>query len=247
MSRKEITGWTQQEVEEAYEEHPDDHELDFKECYCLNEIPVQPHGYVGPPRYCRNHCATERWRGEQVRFNACRYHGANREILKTVEKNVKHGMYANDQNLLQNFSKADRILFEQIMSWAEEEGFEEGSPAYMSLESLAFAKVREMRAEKYIQEAGSEVVEKEIRNPETGKVVSTEEDVHPLSDNLRLKKKTIMSMMSELGLTPKSRASIGKDESKADEAETISEMASQALDSDSGEYNPDEFTDGETN
>lgn len=156
--------------------------------------------------------------------------------------NLKHGMYATDANLKEHWDEADEKLYEQIMGWAEDYGFEPGTPAHQELESLALSKVRTMRGEVYLAENG-EVVTREQYNPETDTVEEWEE-VHELSDNVRLKKQTILRMMSQLGLTPKSEASMGKDESEASAAEAVAGMAAEALDDSDADYDPEEFTDG---
>jgi len=252
MAQEEITGWTKEDKLEAKAKHPDDHEYDFEEFYCLIQIRYQPEDYDGPPRYCSKYTKLNKNDDEdEDRYSHCYVHIGNedKEYDPTPDEeyqfddgnaaNLQHGMYAEDENLKENWSEADQTVYDQVMSWAEDYGFEEGSPAYMQLESLAMSKVRELRSEKYLNENG-EVVEREAWNPETEEVEEWEE-VHELADHLRLKKQTILSMMKELGLTPKAAAQIGESDAKEDEADAIAEIASDALDSDESEYDPDKF------
>lgn len=257
MASDELTGWLEEEYLAEQAEFGGHNGYSFTEWHCLAQIPKQPDDYDGPPRYCKNPTQPKENEAENGRGKRCRHHngwmgtdsmeaGIAAGEETTFEENnaaaLKHGMYAEDENLKENFSEADEALFDQIMMWAEEYGFEDGSPAFTVLESMALSKVREMRAEKYLNENG-EVVERQAFDPETGNVEEWEE-VHPLSDAVRLKKKTILSMMKELGLTPKAKSRMGESEAKATASEAIGKMAADALDSDDEEYDPSEFTDG---
>lgn len=248
MASDELTGWTRAKVECRRQEHESklDFQVDweFEEKYCLNEIARQPPEYDGPPRYCGNPTSLGD-DDKDGRRPRCRFHDGYKDIDQHGQDNfkegnakaMKHGMYAEDSNLKDDFSEADQKLFEQIMEWAESYGFEEGSPAYMQLETLALSKVREMRSEKYLQENGEIQVE-EHWNPEKEEMVENEE-THPLKNDLRLQKQTILKMLDSLGLTPKSASQMDRNESSADESDAIAEMAKEALDE--GEYDPDQF------
>lgn len=254
MASQKVTGWTKAEYLKEKYEHPEDHEYTFEEFYCLAEIPRQPEDYDGPTRYCKANTRTKD--DGDGRHGRCRFHngavgsgdGNWEKSLEAADqagegntRRMEHGMYAEDENLKENWSDADQKLFDRVMAWAEEYGFEEGSPEYEMLESLALSKVRELRSEKYLNEKG-EVVEREQYDPETG-TVETYEEVHSLSDNLRLKKQTILKMMKELGLTPKAKASMDESEAEAGAAEAMAEVASKALDGDGNDYDPEQFED----
>lgn len=254
MASQKVTGWTNEQLMEEQAHFEGRHGYDFTDWFCLKQIPRQPDDYDGPDRYCKN--PTSPKDDEEGRHPGCHWHKgvAGTEAAETAADHLEddqfeegntaattHGMYTEDENLKDDFSEADEELFDLIMGWAEDYGFGEGSPAYMELESLALSKVREMRAEKYLNENG-ELVEREQYNPEAERV-ETWEEVHPLSDHLRLKKKTILSIMKELGLTPKSEAQMGEAEANASASEAIGEVAAEALDSDENEYDPGEFSD----
>jgi hypothetical protein len=151
---------------------------------------------------------------------------------------IEHGMYAEDANLKDNFSAADERLYDLIMSWADRKGWEEGDPEYLLLEDFALSKVREMRAEDYLNENG-EVIEREEFIEGLGKL-NTYEEVHPLRNELRLQKKTVLDMMKELGMTPKSKSQMDSSETEASAMEQIADVASEAI-SDDGDYDPDQF------
>jgi hypothetical protein len=251
MAKREITGWTKEDyLQYKHKEHPDDHEWDFEEFYCLNEIICQPEEYDGPTRYCKKYTKPKDGEG---RYTSCNVHitvtGDDRGIEPIRENDampeegnsraLTHGMYAEDENLKENWSEADEKIYDKVMGWAEDFGFEEGGPAHTQLESLAMSKVRELRSEKYLNENG-EVVEREAWNPETEQLEEWEE-VHELADHLRLKKKTILSMMKELGLTPKAQSQIGESDAKADEANAVAELTSEAIDKENENYDPEQF------
>jgi len=252
MASEKVTGWTKEEMLQKKHEHPEDHDWSFDELYCCSSIPRQPEDYDRPQRFCKSYTRKHESDDSDGRYSRCRFHNgaahgdwqsgteAADEASEGNVRAMKHGMYAEDENLKENWSDADQILFDQVMDWAEDFGFEEGSPAYTQLESLALSKVREMRSEKYLNENG-EIVEREQFNPETGEV-SEWEEVHPLSDNLRLKKQTILKMMKELGLTPKAKSLMGESESKGSAAEAMADLASSAIDKDDQDYDPDQFT-----
>ena len=248
MANRKLTGWTKEEKLRQKSEHPSSHEYSFENYRCLAEIINQPDNYDGPVRFCKKYTLKK---DDGGRYNRCRKHnGAGHKddslegLDQAEEGNTKamtHGMYAEDENLRDNWDEADEKLYEKVMGWAEDYGFEEGSPEYQQLESLAMSKVRAMRGEVYLNENG-EVVTRESFNPETGEK-ETWEEVHPLSDNVRLKKQTIIKMMKELGLTPKARSTMDESEAKASEASAMAEIASEALDGEENEYDPSQFED----
>jgi len=251
MASDEVTGWLEQKVKRKRYEHPEDHEFDFEDFYCLADIPRQPEDYDGPQRVCGQYTKLCDEDAERDRYNRCKFHNgaAHGNWEKGIEDSdqfeegngaaITHGAYADDENLKDNWSDADAKIYERVMGWARDYGFEPGSPEYTQLETLAMSKVREMRSEKYLNENG-EVVERQSYDPESGQVEEWEE-VHELSDNLRLKKKTILDMMKELGLTPKAKSQIGESDSKGNAADALAEVASRALDADDAEYDPDKF------
>ena len=248
MASGELTGWTYPRVlerKEEFQEQPMSDEYDFEETFCLTEIGKQPDEYDGPQRFCGNYTLTDD--SKEGRSPTCEFHGGwrtniSKEEVQFEEGNIigiKHGMYAEEANLKKDFSEADEKLFDLIMGWAEDYGFEEDSPEYIILEDLALSKVREMRSEVYLNENG-EIITRESFDPVTGERVE-EEDTHPLKNDLRLQKKTILDMMKELGLTPKAKAQMDSAETGANALEDIANIADSALDDDDEEYDPERF------
>lgn len=252
MATEEVTGWTYAEMLDAKEEFENRDSFvakrySFEESYCLREIAFQPEDYDGPQRFCSKYTLVDRTYEE--RSPQCEFHGGwNDASAKGSRENrleedntraLKHGMYAEDSGLKEEFTEADDKLYETIMGWAEDYGFEEGSPEYSVLEDLALSKVREMRGEVYLHENG-EIVTREQFDPTTGEKI-TEEDTHPLKNDIRLQKKTILDMMKELGLTPKAKSHMDSEQSGANALENITEIANSALDDEDAEYDPEQF------
>lgn len=250
MAKGAVTGWTKEEMFQArhkyLQNHPEADEEDFERVRCLVRIGKQPDEYDGPQRYCKKYTLTGD--GEERSPN-CNYHGGwngNYEAgLAAMDppqegeaRALKHGMYAEDSNLKDDFSEADERLYELIMAWADRNGWEEGSPEYMLLEDLALSKVREMRAEKYLTEEG-EVVEREEFIAELGKL-NTYEQAHDLKGELRLQKKTILDMMDKLGLTPKAKSQMDSSETEASAMDQLADVAEEAVSGDH-DYDPEQF------
>jgi len=134
MGNQQLTGWLKKQMLQKKHEHPDDHEWDFDEYYCAAEILNQPDPYTGPQRYCRGYTRKKRDEDGNVvgRFNRCRKHNgaAHKNWQKGLEeadgagennvRAMKHGMYAEDTNLKENWSEADQNVFDQVMEWAED-------------------------------------------------------------------------------------------------------------------------------
>jgi hypothetical protein len=115
------------------------------------------------------------------------------------------------------------------MSWADTYGWpsrEEDPSRYDDLEAIAMAKVRNARANKYILEEG-EMKRQEIYD-ENGNLLE-KDNPHALSEDVRLKRKLIMDIKKELGITPKSRSRMDTDEKEASAMEQLSEVASEAI------------------
>jgi len=247
MAAGEVTGWDYPhllERKKEFKEQPAANEWAFEEAFCLVEIGKQPEWYAGPQRFCGHY--TLKNDDETERSPQCRMHGGwkyqgspPRKLEEGNTEAMKHGMYAEDANLKKEFTEADEKLYDLIMGWAEEYGFDEDSPEYVLLEDLALSKVREMRSEVYLNENG-EIVTRETFDPNTGERI-TEEDTHPLKNDLRLQKKTVLDMMKELGLTPKAKSHMDTEQAEAGAIEDIANIAGSALDGDDEAYDPERF------
>lgn len=253
MAKRELTGITEEEVAKERAEYvnrsPDNSEADFENRRCLRKINYQPDFYEGEQRLCPKY--TLKGDGEQ-RSTFCDTHGGwintsgledVREETQFEENNtgaVTHGMYAEDSGLKEEFSETDEQLYDMIMGWAESRGWEAGSPEYLLLEDFALSKVREMRAEKYLNENG-EIVERREFIEALGEF-ETYEETHELKGDLRLQKKTILDMMKQLGLTPKAESQMDSSETEASAMEQIADVASEAIGNDE-DYDPERFDD----
>jgi hypothetical protein len=251
MAKRELTGITQEEIYEQkadfLQRHPDKTEEDFENWRCLRKINFQPDFYDGEQRFCPKYTLKGE-NGERSTF--CDTHGGWEDTSHLAEagketrakegntKAVKHGMYAEDSGLKDEFSETDEQLYDMIMSWAESRGWEKGSPEYLLLEDFALSKVREMRAEKYLNENG-EIVERREFIEALGEF-ETYEETHELKGDLRLQKKTVLDMMKELGLTPKAKSQMDSSKTEASAMEQIADVASEAIGNDE-QYDPERF------
>lgn len=216
---------------------------DFDTAYCLSRIGKQPDDYDGPQRYCVNRAARTDDGGHAF---TCNFHGARESddgdpSGLTPIGNLKHGMYATDKHLEEVFEPEDQQLYDFIMSWAEAYGWPDKSedPArYDLLEQVAIERVRVARSEKYILDEGEmdrEEIYDENGNPRTIT------NPHGLSEDIRLKRKLVLDVMKELGLTPKSKNSMTTDEKTASAAEQLAEVAGEVVLSGSdGGFDPED-------
>lgn len=259
MPEPELTGYTPAQLAEAKEDFDEEARgLSFEVYYCLAKIPNQPSDYDGPTRYCME--AARRKRGFQTDDphpswveNACKHHGGAKGMkdgdasrLPDGEiAGIKHGLYAEDEHLRMDFNDAEQQLYDSIMEeWPDIYDWptEDEDPArYLILRKVATNVVRSNRAEDYLDDEGEVHFRDAIA--EDGTVV--EEDKIPeentLSREYRLLLNQMMDMMRELGITPKARQQMDTMEAEQSKDEAVADIASDALDSDDGDYDPDEF------
>lgn len=236
MAQTEVTGASTKEIvelEDTYHDSPKYKRegVPFEDSYCLTRIGKQPDTYDGPTRFCKNRVS----RGENGEHHpSCNFHGGscksghhlqNLELLSAL----KHGMYATDEHLEAEFTEQDQKLYDYVMSWADTYGWptrEEDPSRYDDLEAIALAKVRNVRAHKFILDEG-ELKRQEIYD-ENGNLIE-KDSAHALSEDVRLKRKLITDLKRELGITPKARSRMDTDEKEASAMEQISEVASAAI------------------
>jgi len=242
MALQEVTGSTPEQLRKKRAEYENSKfyqraGLPFEAVFCLSTIGKQP-------RKCTKHTLKTDGNGRSPR---CRYHfpfDGNEEDLGEFRYDptvaVTHGMYAEDDTLRQDLTDREQELIDEVLGWAEAYGWppEDDDPAaYNSLERLALQMVRERRASIEILTDG-EIEKKKIV---TDDGIEKIEDPHKLGEPLRFLQKEIQSLMDDLGLTPKTRSRMGKNDAKASAAEQIAEVASDAIDEDGNEYDPTEF------
>jgi hypothetical protein len=246
MAFGEITGRTVDGIDDLREEYRQSRkfkstDIPFDVAYCLNKIGKQPDDYEGPQRFCANRVSRP---DDGSHAPNCNFHGGKGnaggtpENLETLAA-TKHGMYSSIEHLKEVFTEQDQKLYDFVMSWADAYDWpsrEEDPSRYDDLETIAVNRVRVARSNKYLLEEG-ELKRQEVYD-ENGNLLE-QDNQHALSEDLRLKRKLILDIKKELGLTPKERSRMDTNEKSAGAAEQIAEVASQAVLDNSGEYDPD--------
>jgi len=153
---------------------------------------------------------------------------------------ITHGAYADDEHLKMDFDEQEQELYDSIMEdWPEIYDWptrSEDPARYRILRRIAVNEVRALREEDYID--NHEVHVKEIPT-ESG--VQKEEVENPLSREYRLLMSEVTNQMRELGLTPKERQKMDTLESEQSANEVVTDIASEALDSEDQDYDPSKF------
>lgn len=262
MAAGEVTGATEEELEERREafysgEYTMHAEwgMDFEDVYCVSKIRRQPEDYDGPQRYCTN--PAERMNPDAPRTKkpryapTCRNHGGVGGVengRKTIEQNrdkyanMKHGYWASQESILDTLTEDEKRMYEEIMEWAEVYGFpprEEDPATWEVLQDLAIERIRTLRMHEYVSDEG-EVQMREVYDNQ-GVVVGDYDVENTLTEPQQKQRKLLMSLQKELGLTPKERNRMNKNESQRNHAEILTEIARDALSGDEHEYDPDEF------
>lgn len=261
MASREITGAGPTELEKLegqYYNTPkfQKHNIPFELAYCLNPIAKQPDHYDGPQRYCKRRAAKkdpEDYQGEPTGKAAhcvcCPAHGGHvtkqgheqkHKLDNPLTAAITHGAYTDDEHLKMDFDEHEQELYDDIMeNWPEIYDWpprSEDPARYRILRRVAVNEVRAIREEDYLD--NHEVHIKEIPT-ESG--VQTEEVENPLSREYRLLMSEVTNQMKELGLTPKERQKMDKLDSEESANDAITEIASNALDSEDTDYDPERF------
>jgi hypothetical protein len=250
MAQTEVTGLTEDELaskEGAYYHTPkwQDDGIPFDVAFCLTEIGKQPEDYEGPTRYCEQRVTRP---DEGGHADSCRFHGGhNPGNPETLEEqglaNLRHGMYAEDENLRADFSEDDQQLYDSILAWAdiyEFPGREDDPALYELLEMYAMEKVRSVRSFEYLYENGEAVAVPEY-GPD-GAIVGERDQENTLSEAHRLQQKLLVDILKEMGLTPKAKNKMDALDSTASAGEQLAEVAAAAITDSDKEYDPDEFS-----
>lgn len=257
MAAGEVTGATEEELKSIEGEHYNnplwlEHDIPFEVAYCLVPIGKQPDDYDGPQRYCKKRASKkEEYEAgvyeEEAYAMCCRFHGGDAEkagqyLHCPYTTPIKHGAYADDEHLIMDFDDDEQELYDQIMEqWPEIYDWpprSEDPARYRILRRVAVNEVRALREEEYID--GQEVNEIPITD-EQGVEVGTQDIENPLLREYRLLMSEVTNQMKELGLTPKERQKMDTLESQADKDDALTDIASEALDDDGGEYDPNQF------
>jgi hypothetical protein len=264
MAAREITGADKEELQALRGEYYNqplsvEEGIPFETAYCLNPIAKQPDHYDGEQRFCKRRAAKkdeEDYEGgprDAAAFAVCCHsHGGDVEKNGHEQKHhledprtaaIKHGLEAEDDNLIMDFDESEQKLFDSIMEgWPEIYDWppqEEDPARYRILRRVAVNEVRSVRAEDYIDDEG----EVHIRRIPTEHGEQTEEVENPLSREYRLLMSEVTDQMKELGLTPKERQKMDTLESQADKDDAVSDIASEALSDGDNDYDPTQFDD----
>ena len=242
MAKQEVTGMTPDGKEELREDfqgsNASDH-YEFEERYCLRQIAYQPDEYDGPERFCQKtaqgsandyRCHThENWATPQ---------GA--DVLDTLG-NMKHGMYATDEHLLEDMEEDEEKLYNEVLSWAETYYIdpEEDPSVWDDLQMLAVERVRAYRTSKWVLEKG-ETRKQPVFDAE-GRIVDEEDAPNAISEEHRRLKNLVMSLKRDLGLTRKERLKQDNMDDISESAESLSDTMQELVTEQEEEYDPDEY------
>lgn len=250
------TGATAEELEQMKEEHKEsplfqEHGVPFDVAYCLTKIGKQPEGYDGPVRFCKQYAArkdeyNDHEYNPDVYHRSCRYHGksgCDDNLEPHPLAPITHGLRAEDENLRMDFTDEEQALYDGIVEhWPQAYDWPEESddPArYLMLRKVATNVVRSVRAEDYLDDEGE--VQMRAVYDEDGVEVGEEPEENTISREYRLLVNEITNQLKELGLTPKERARMDKNEAEAGAADTLGNLAEDAIDKDDAEYDPEQF------
>jgi hypothetical protein len=248
MAKHKVTGKTEEELEAAFEEYNGTRD-EFEEAYCLAKIPRLPDDYNGPERFCFNNRTIPTGSND-----LCKFHGGKRsddwntENLDTLG-NMKHGMNATREHLIEDFDEKDEALYNWIVTSFPEAydiELEDDPQAQYDLHRLAAEIVRAERGRGFLIQEG-EVNEEPVRNDEgrvvlddAGEIV-TEKSQHYLADMMHKQDNKITKLERELGISRKERL---KRETQEDALEAVTkgftELGEAFLQRDSKDYDPDE-------
>lgn len=244
MASRKVTGKTKSELRTLKAEFKKTNRgqlYDFEECFCLAKIPRQPDNYDGPDRYCYS-------RNLVHGKTRCKFHGGaghgNPEYLDPLA-NMKHGMNAKRENLVKDFSEADRQLYEWIVeSWPEayEVNIEDDPLAAYEFHALAVEIVRAERAEGFLVREGEDN-EKKVFGPDGS--VHFEKVPHYLADMLQRQRKLIMRMEDNLGISRKKRLQNETAKDATDVMKSFAEVGASLISEADAEYDPDEWGPGD--
>ena len=263
MASREVTGASREELKQIkgkYYNSPQylNHGIPFKTAYCLREITKQPDDYDGPrPRFCKRRAAKKdpnEYEGsekDEAAFGIfCHTHGGNlskvghehKDNLEPTETAaITHGAYAEDDNLIMDFTDEEQSLFDDIMhGWPEIYDWpakDEDPARYRILRRVAVNEVRAMREEDYLD---NHEIHNEKVFGENG-VMGHRKSENPLSREYRLLMSEVTNQMKELGLTPKEQQRMDTMKSEEERNDAVANIAGDAIRSEDSDYDPSQF------
>lgn len=247
MARQKVTGKTQQEIDALREEYnPSEHDgIPFHRKYCLAEIPQQPEDYDGPVRFC----TLQQYLHDMGDTRICKFHGGAGDT-DGLDKlgNMKHGMYATRENLVEDFDNKDQALYDWIIEeWptAYDIDLENDPNAAYDFHRLAAEIVRAERGRGHLIREG-EIHEQERVSDEGNVVVDdsgevvTEKSEHYLAQMLHRQDSKVSSLEDNLGITRKERLRQDSTDDAVEAIKGFAELGTQFLSRDDGDYDPDD-------
>lgn len=235
-----------------------DRDKDFDEHYCLSKIPRQPDDYDGPRRFCVSYNTRnvgDNW--------LCKHHGGakgsvigeprSEEEGKELDKkynpaNMKHGMKAARDNLVDDFDDKDLAIYDWVVDkFADAYDLDlENDPATaLDMHRLATEVVRGERGRGVLLEEG-EVKEEPIRD-EDGVIVTdnqgnikTEKSQHYLADMMHRQDNKITKLEKSLSITRKERLKRDSEQERTDLIKDFTEIGKGFLQRESKDFDPDE-------
>ena len=246
MATQEVTGKTKTELRELRREFEQSNRgqiYDFEDCFCLAKIPRQPEDYEGPPRYCAS-------RNLNHKTKICKFHGgAGRPNPDNLEPlaNMKHGMNAKRENLIKDFSDADRQLYDWIVEeWPEayDVNLDDDPLAAYEFHALAVEIVRAERAEGFLIREGEDN-QKKVFGPDGS--VHYEDVPHYLADMLQRQRKLIMRMEDNLGISRKKRMQNEQAQDATEVMKSFAEVGASLISDADADYDPDEWNPDDVN
>lgn len=229
MAANEVTGATPEGLEELKEEFLDTKRgqsgVPFDDAFCLTKIQRQPEDYDGPVRYC------QRWTCKD-RTDFCPHH-EHYENLETLAA-MKHGVKAMREHLKADFNEREQEAYDRVVEeWADYYGIEDPS-SMDTLESLAVEIVREVRADKVIEDEGMKKF-RTVYGPNGER--EEEDEAHYLLEERRAIRNLIQKLKRDLGITRKHRQKMEVEEDKASHLDALSEQVSDSIEG--GDYEPE--------
>lgn len=249
MGKQEVAGRTAEEIARRKEDYSGD--KPYEHTRCLAKIPRQPPDYDGPPRFCQKREVSK------VGSNyLCRFHGGARtddfeDVLDNLDTlaNMKHGMKATREHLIEDFDDKDTALYDWIVESypdAYDIDVEEDPSAAYDLHRLAAEIVRAERGRGFLLKEG-EVKEDPVRTEEGQVVIDehgevvTEKSEHYLAQMMYRQDNKITKLEKELGITRKEQL---RQDSSDDAVEALtkgfSELGRAFLQRDETAYDPDD-------
>lgn len=269
MAKNVVTGVTEEEMERRRREYAkkryqraerlgirQDEIPTFKEKYCRARIGKLPDDYDGPDRYCMNTTSYMVGKHPGGRRALCKFHGGkgfDNTEPGTVERPdgpmyIKHGMYAELDNLIDDFDEKEQALYDWIYKSHREAydiDVEEDPSAAYDLHRLAAEIVRAERGRGWLAKEG-EVHEREVRNDEgrivideDGEVV-TEKSEHYLANMMHRQDSKLNQIKKELGITRKERLKQDSTDNAVEAIKSFAELGNSIIDRDSKNYDPDD-------